>query len=365
MIATLPLELRKSITWDRGIEMAQHARFKTETGVPIYFCDPQAPWQRGTNENTNGLLRQYWPKGADLRQLTADRVRRTSPCSSTPDHARPWNGRLPARPSTRGSLQQPFESATWPLSVVAGRIEHMIETLAGPGAGEVEDLTARDLLVDRAGSQGGRGPRSSRSAGRWLPGGPTCTRRSRSTTRLRSPSRAVSTRSPSLVRVRHWSRSSASPSSAPSSGSRRPRRRSSSATPSSCATDSRGCGRRSRPDGSRHGGPAWSRRSPSTPTPSLTVEAAAFVDAQVAAVAGRVGAGAAGPARRRDDQALRPRRRRPGRGSGGRLPPRRPAPRHDPRRRRPLRRHDAARGRARHRRRPRPRPGTRPRRRSR
>jgi transposase, IS30 family len=70
MIATLPLSLRKSITWDRGNEMAQHARFKTETGVQIYFCDPQSPWQRGTNENTNGLLRQYWPKGADLRTLT-------------------------------------------------------------------------------------------------------------------------------------------------------------------------------------------------------------------------------------------------------------------------------------------------------
>lgn len=69
MIATLPLSLRKAITWDRGSEMAQHAQFRVETGVPIYFCDPRSPWQRGTNENTNGLLRQYWPKGSDLRTL--------------------------------------------------------------------------------------------------------------------------------------------------------------------------------------------------------------------------------------------------------------------------------------------------------
>ena len=70
MIATLPLDLRKSITWDRGSEMAQHAQIKIDTGLQIYFCDPQSPWQRGSNENTNGLLRQYWPKGADLRALT-------------------------------------------------------------------------------------------------------------------------------------------------------------------------------------------------------------------------------------------------------------------------------------------------------
>ncbi len=70
MIASLPLSLRKSIAWDRGSEMAQHARSRTETDLPIYFCDLQSPWQRGTDGNTNGLLCQYWPEGADLRELT-------------------------------------------------------------------------------------------------------------------------------------------------------------------------------------------------------------------------------------------------------------------------------------------------------
>ncbi len=73
-IATLPAALRRSLTWDQGIELARHAEIGIAADLPVYFCDPHSPWQRGSNENTNGLLRQYLPKSSDLRQHSASEL---------------------------------------------------------------------------------------------------------------------------------------------------------------------------------------------------------------------------------------------------------------------------------------------------
>ena len=73
-VQQLPKELMRTLTWDRGSELAQHKRFKVATKVQVYFCDPRSPWQRGSNENTNGLLRQYFPKGSNLSIYTQEQL---------------------------------------------------------------------------------------------------------------------------------------------------------------------------------------------------------------------------------------------------------------------------------------------------
>jgi IS30 family transposase len=73
-ITTLPAQLRRSLTWDQGHEMAEHRRFSVASGVEVYFCDPRSPWQRGSNENTNGLLRQYFPRRMSLAGVTQERL---------------------------------------------------------------------------------------------------------------------------------------------------------------------------------------------------------------------------------------------------------------------------------------------------
>jgi len=83
-VLKFPATLRRSLTWDRGHEMAKHKSFTVDTNLKVYFCDPQSPWQRGTNENTNGLLRQYFPMKTDLSPLLSRSQQGSSAPQSMP-----------------------------------------------------------------------------------------------------------------------------------------------------------------------------------------------------------------------------------------------------------------------------------------
>jgi IS30 family transposase len=107
-ITTLPEQLRRSLTWDRGKEMSAHAQFKIETGLPVFFADPQSPWQRGSNENTNGLLRQYFPKGTDLARWSADEIEAVATTlNNRPRKILGWKTPAEALNEQLRSLEQP------------------------------------------------------------------------------------------------------------------------------------------------------------------------------------------------------------------------------------------------------------------
>jgi IS30 family transposase len=108
-VLKLPATLRRSLTWDRGHEMAKHKSFTVDTNVKVYFCDPQSPWQRGTNENTNGLLRQYFPKKTDLSGYSqADLNKVALRLNQRP--RKPW-ALKPRRVNSKPVLHRPVEPA--------------------------------------------------------------------------------------------------------------------------------------------------------------------------------------------------------------------------------------------------------------
>jgi IS30 family transposase len=106
-MSSLPEQLRRSLTWDRGKELSAHAAFTVETGIPVFVADPHSPWHRGTNENTNGLLRQYFPKGTDLTRWQADELAAVAAAlNSRPRKSLGWKTPAEALDEHLRSLQQ-------------------------------------------------------------------------------------------------------------------------------------------------------------------------------------------------------------------------------------------------------------------
>jgi transposase, IS30 family len=112
-MTTMPEQLRRSLTWDRGKELAQHAQLKVDTGIVIFFADPHSPWQRGSNENTNGLLRQYFPKGTDLSRWNAEDLRAVAATlNARPRKTLQWKTPAEALDDQLASLQQAGVAST-------------------------------------------------------------------------------------------------------------------------------------------------------------------------------------------------------------------------------------------------------------